>query len=45
MSLVIGVESVREPQELVQTYDADEIADFTKEDVVTRSSTWRREGE
>jgi threonine dehydrogenase-like Zn-dependent dehydrogenase len=32
--LIIGVESVPERQELARTYGADEIVDFTKEDVV-----------
>jgi isopropanol dehydrogenase (NADP+) len=34
--LVIGVESVPERQELARRYGADEIVDFTKEDVVGR---------
>lgn len=34
--LVIGVESVPNRQELARTYGADEIVDFTKEDVVDR---------
>ena len=34
--LIIGVESVPERQELARTYGADEIVDFTKEDVVDR---------
>jgi threonine dehydrogenase-like Zn-dependent dehydrogenase len=34
--LIIGVESVPERQELARRYGADEIVDFTKEDVVDR---------
>jgi isopropanol dehydrogenase (NADP+) len=34
--LIIGVESVPERQELARTYGADEIVDFTKEDVAGR---------
>jgi len=34
--LIIGVESVPERQELARTYGADEIVDFSKEDVVGR---------
>ncbi len=34
--LVIGVESVPDRQKLARTYGADEIVDFTKEDVVER---------
>src|SRR5215475_11397015 len=35
--LVIGVESVPARQKLARTYGADEIVDFTREDVVTRT--------
>jgi isopropanol dehydrogenase (NADP+) len=38
-SLIIGVESVANWQELVRTYGGDEIVGFTKGDVVDRIST------